>query len=274
MLNSFFVIPGYTFFYWGFTLPGRNAREFARHYGFRKGQQLKDIELVIDKKKYPAKLRLVRIRTKKFPARDVVQIYYNTKYETLKALRKLFIYSYAATINKTRPAIKELFELQHASKDVFIVKPFARQKTEFEGMLRFLEDKNIFDYWKKARKGKEPNSFFIDYSRKWLSVKELRANENRINVIYVLFHSKKKQLYVGKANRLGDRVKAGVGRIGLDADWDKFIYFEIDPEFSPFIEQIEAFTIRALSSLMPNDVGVQPLAERNARLVNRQLKKH
>ncbi len=271
MLQPFFVIPGYTFFYWGFTLPDRNAKEYSHHYGFRKGQQLKDIQLVIENKKYPAKLRLVRIRTTKFQARDVVQIYYNTKYETLKALRKLFIYSYASTINKTRPAIKELFEFVQVGRDVFKVAPIARQKTDFEGMFRFMEDKNVFDYWKKARSGKEPKSFFIDFARKWLPVTDLREHENRVNVIYVLYHSKKKQLYVGKANRFGDRVRAGVGRVGLDSDWDKFIYFEVDPEFSPFIEQIEAFTIRALSSLLPNDCGVSPLQDRNIKLVNRHL---
>ncbi len=91
-------------------------------------------------------------------------------------------------------------------------------------------------------------------------------------MIYVLYNSEKNQIYVGKANKFGDRVKKGEGRIGLDKDWDQFMYFEIDPEYSAFIEQIESFTIRALASVFPNDVGTEPLKlKRVIKLVNRQL---
>jgi len=68
-------------------------------------------------------------------------------------------------------------------------------------------------------------------------------------------------------------VQQGKGRIGLNEDWDKFMFFEIHPEFSHFIEQIEAFTIRSFAALMDNDVDITPLVDRNIKLVNRQLKK-
>lgn len=271
-LDSFYVIPGYTFFYWGFTLPKREYPSFGKHFGFKSGHLLHDIQINIAGKYYAAKIRLARIKTKRFPNRDVVQIYYDSEQETLKALRKLFIYSYAATISKSKSDLKELLELVHVSGNKFLVKVISRQRTDFESMFKFLEDKNIFDYWKDAKSGKRKN-FIIVHSSKWLSVDELREYENRVNVIYLLYNSRMNQLYVGKANRMGDRVKRGRGRVGLDKDWDKFMYFEIDPEFNPFIEQIEAFAIKIAASLLPNDVEVPQLKDRRARLVNRQLRK-
>jgi len=133
-----------------------------------------------------------------------------------------------------------------------------------------MEDKNLFDYW-KGRGRKVEEEFFVSSSPKWLDVRELDRYGNRINVIYLLYHSKNKQLYVGKANRLGDRVKKGVGRRGLANDWDKFMFFEVQPKYSNFLEQIEAFTIRAFASLISNDIGLFPLNENGVKLVNKQL---
>ena len=62
--------------------------------------------------------------------------------------------------------------------------------------------------------------------------------------------AKLKNIYIGKANLLGDRVKKGVGRVGLDKEWDKFMFFEVHPDYSMFLEQIESFTIRAFASLI------------------------
>ena len=33
-LDSFYVIPGYTFFYWGFTLPKKHYDEFIDLFNF------------------------------------------------------------------------------------------------------------------------------------------------------------------------------------------------------------------------------------------------
>ena len=41
----------------------------------------------------------------KYPERNVIQIFYDREYQTLKALRKLFIYSYASTIDKSKPKL-------------------------------------------------------------------------------------------------------------------------------------------------------------------------
>lgn len=217
---------------------------------------------------------MARIRTKKFANRDVIQIFYENEPETLKALRKLFMYSYATTINKTRSNLKELMELVPQNGNAFKIRTLARNKSDFDAMFNFLEDKNLFDYWKAYKSHREQKSFFIDYSRRWIPVRELANYRNRTNVIYLLYHSRTKCLYVGKANRLGDRVVRGQGRVGLRKDWDRFMFFEIHPEFNQLIEQIESFLIRTFASIIENEVKMVPLGDNRIRLVNRQLLTH
>ena len=282
-LDSFYVIPGYTFFYWGFTLPKKHYDEFIEFFNFDDKKLVDKISLKIDGKKYPAKIRMARINNKgtmkgrsdrKYPERNVIQIFWDKEYETLKALRKFFIYSYASTIDKSKPKLKEVMELIHVKNNEFRIKSISRQETDFDAMLKFMEDKNLFGFWREEiSKKKKKRNIFVDYSRKWIPASKVKDYANRNHIIYLLYHTEKKQLYVGKANIMGDRVQQGKGRIGLDKDWDKFMFFEIHPEFSHFIEQIEAFTIRSFASLVDNDVDITPLVDRNIKLVNRQLKK-
>lgn len=147
----------------------------------------------------------------------------------------------------------------------------AQQETEFDGILKYLEEKDLLEYWRKTNQT-EKATFLIDFARRWLPVSQLSEYEKRTNVIYLLYNSRTKQIYVGKANKLGDRVKKGRGRTGLDHDWDKFMFFEVNPEFVPLIEKIEAFTIRSLASILENDVDSVPLKDKNIKLVNRHLR--
>jgi hypothetical protein len=270
VLNSVFVVPGHTFFYWGFTLPKREEEDFTKFFEFKTRSLSTPIQLKVGGKFYGAKIRLAQITTSKHPNRNVVQIFYDTEFDTLKALRKQFIFSYATTIDKKKPKLKELFELEHLGENKFHVKVLSIQETDFDDMFRFMEDKNLFQYWKNA-KAEKNKSIFIDYSRKWILVDDANKYRNRSNVIYILHNKNSKQLYVGKANIFGNRVKKGGGRIGLDDDWDKFMFFEIDPDYANQLEQIEAFAIRILATVMNNDVKMIPLGEEVEKLVNRQL---
>ena len=76
---------------------------------------------------------------------------------------------------------------------------------------------------------------------------------------------------MGKANGLGERVKEGVGRGGLSRDWDRFMFFEIDPRYRAFIEQIETLLIRTFVALLHIDVGMAPFYKEGIKLVDRQL---
>lgn len=52
------------------------------------------------------------------------------------------------------------------------------------------------------------------------------------------------------------------------------MFFEINPEYNAFVEQIEAFVIRTFAALLTNEVGMTPLNDRDVALVNRQLISH
>ena len=270
-LNSFYVVPGYTFFYWGFKIVVPLENDFIKFFKLDEGIQNYSIKLIINGKKYDAKIRLTK-QDNKFVKRNVVQIYYDREYDTLKALRKLFIFSYAVTIDKKKPKLKELLEVIHVGENNFKIKPITKQETDFDAMLRFMEDKNLFAYWKNKDK-KKKTSIFLDYSRKWHDVDEVDKFRNRANIIYLLHHSVDKTVYIGKANNFGSRIRKGEGRIGLDKNWDKFMYFELNPDYNYLLDDIETFAIRFMASVMRNDVKVKSLLnDTKLKLVNKQLK--
>ena len=282
-LNSFYVVPAQTFFKWGFTIPKNHYSEYIKYFDFKEGNLVQLIKIKIDNKIYSAKARMARINNQGtgagrsnriYPVRDVVQIFYNKNYDTLKALRKLFIYSYATTIDlKSKPELKELLEFIHVKDDLFRIKAISKQKTDFDAMFKFMEDKNLFSFWKKEMSGsKKTENIFLDFSKKWINADKAHDYASRSNCIYLLFHTNKKKIYIGKANVFGDRVKKGQGRVGLDKDWDKFMYFEINPQFAMFLEQIEMFSIRLFASIIENEVGIKELKDKSIKLVNRQLK--
>ena len=283
-IDSFYVIPGYTFFYWGFTLPKKFYPDYINYFDFKSSNLNSDIILKIENKKFPAKIRMAQINNTgtsksrsnvKYPERNVIQIFYDREYQTLKALRKLFIYSYASTIDKSKPKLKEVLEFIHQKDNIFRIKPISRQETDFDEMFRFLEDKNLLKFWKDKDKKKKRENIILDYSRKWLNASEMSKtqNKNRNNVIYLLYHSTNRDIYIGKADVLGQRVKKGEGRVGLKSDWDKFMWFEINPDYNMFLEELEHFLIRTFASMLSNDVDIEPIINSKIKLVNRQLRK-
>lgn len=89
-----------------------------------------------------------------------------------------------------------------------------------------------------------------------------------------MYHSIDQNLYVGKANNFGSRVQKGKGRVGLKSDWDKFMWFEINPEYNMFLEELEHFLIRTYASILENQLSIKPIIKSKIELVNRQLKKN
>lgn len=283
-LDSFYVIPGYTFFYWGFTFPKKFNSDFISFFDLKEGHLVEKIEIKINGKLYPAKIRMTRINNSgKFEGRsdnqwrerNVVQVFYDREYDTLKALRKLFIYSYASTIDKSKPKLKEVLEFIHTDKNRFRIKVVSKQETDFDDMFRFMEDKNLFKYWKaKDSKKKKNDRIILNYARKWLKAEEVEKYKNRNNVIYLLYHSGDNHLYIGKANNFGARVQKNKGRVGLKSDWDKFMWFEINPDYNMFLEELEHFLIRTFASTLNSQLDVEPIIDSKIKLVNRQLKKN
>lgn len=272
-LRSFFVVPKYTFFYWGFTLPKDHYAEIKQYYNF-KNSKTKNIKLQIKGKEYDAKLLLSKnSATDKWQAREVIRINYLGSRDTLKALRKLFIYSYATTIDGSKPKLKELAEFIHIGENTFKVKVVSKQETEFDAMFNFLEDKNLFAFWQDENSNKKSkDKIFVDFSTKWLDKRELNKYKTRSNIIYLLHNSKENQIYVGKANIFGNRVKENSTRTAMKS-FNKFMYFELNPDYSFMLDNLETFSIRFLASMFENYINVEGLNLESMKLVNKQLKK-
>ena len=160
-LTSLFVVPAFAFFDWGFQF--RTYKDSAKavddeYVKFFKlldgGSQSAEITLKIGNKKYPAHIRLSKHRAGKtehsgsWRAMHRIRFTWDTKHETKKALRNLFLYAYVTTIDKSDPHLKELAEFVHMGGSEFKVKVVGKQVTEFDDMFRFMEDKNLFEFWR------------------------------------------------------------------------------------------------------------------------------
>ena len=280
-LSSLYVVPGYTFFYYGFTLQKAFYQEYIKHFDLTTSDRTKPIKLQIKNKVFNAKIRLVsqdnsgkskNRSSVQYPVREVLQIFWENELDTLKALRKLMIYSYASTRNKAKPKLKELLEFVHKDDNTFRLKILSKQETDFDEMFYFLEDKNLFAFWEDSKNKKPKDKLFISYSERWLDKSELKKYASRSNVVYILNNKNESQIYVGKANSFGNRVNDKSTRVAMD-EFDSFLFFELHPEYSFLLDEVENYSIRLFATIFSNMVNVKGLNLNNMRLVNKQIKK-
>ena len=280
-LSSLYVVPGYTFFYYGFTLQKAFYQEYIKHFGLSVSDRTKPIKLQIKNKVYDAKIRLVSIDNSgksknrssvEYPVREALQIFWENELDTLKALRKLMIYSYASTRNKAKPKLKELLEFVHKDDNTFRLKILSKQETDFDEMFYFLEDKNLFAFWEDSKNKKPKDKLFISYSERWLDKSELKKYASRSNVVYILNNKNESQIYVGKANSFGNRVNDKSTRVAMD-EFDSFLFFELHPEYSFLLDEVENYSIRLFATIFSNLVNVKGLNLDRMKLVNKQIKK-
>lgn len=265
---------------WGLTVP----KDFVRYFDPRKGVKLgsqKEINITWDKRKYKVKLCNVN---RKYGG--VYQIRWDSNKDFLKKLRKTFIQSYV--ILKSQ---KELFELSKSrvrkhfrtafsggQQEVLIFQPVGRWSVECEVFIKIesewnhlferLADQNVFGWlFEKNR------SYLVARSAPWFDVKDFKKHTEAANVIYYLASTKRKLLYIGKAEVLGKRVKPGRAHQGMPGDWDKFRYDILYPKYADILEKVEDHTIRAFASVLKNGKLFSSLNESKYRLVNKNWRK-
>ena len=167
---------------------------------------------------------------------------------------------------------KELLEFIHQKDNIFRVKVISKQETDFDQMFYFLEDKNLFAFYEDQNKSKKKDKLFIDYSDRWIPKKELKRYSSRANVIYILNNKDDDQIYVGKANTFGDRVKENSSRVAMEK-FDQFLFFELHPEYSFLLDEVENYSIRLFATIFSNLVNIKGLNLEKMKLVNKQIKK-
>ena len=52
------------------------------------------------------------------------------------------------------------------------------------------------------------------------------------------------------------------------------MWFEINPEYNNFLEELEHFLIRTFASILENQLDLTPIIDSQIQLVNRQLKRN
>lgn len=261
------------------TFPKRLYKEFQARKPLRLHTS-RHITILWDKKRYTARLN------HSSTAHTYLQIRYGHNPDLLRKFRKTFIQSYV--ILKSQ---KELYDVKAKTDDkqfrskltggqqeVLIVQPIDPETVKFSVFIRIvndwnalfqrLADENVFAWlFDKEKK------YLISRSTDWTKVKEFSSHKHKNNVIYYLAHTKKKLLYIGKAETLGARVKPGQKHQEMPGDWDCFRYDLIKPEFSNILERIEDHTIRVFASIMRNDKNYSSLNITPYKLVNRKWDK-
>jgi len=266
---------------WGFTIPKDHIKDFLAGKKIALGSS-REVFLIWDKKKYPVKLCFVN-RKKYNP---VYQIRWDNNKEFLKKLRRTFIQSYVNLKSQ-----KELFDITKKTKkyfrtqleggeqEVMIFHPinereikckvFIKIKNKWNTLFQRLADENVFGWIFE----KSDRKYLIQRSTNWIKVKDFNKHKNAVNVIYYLVNSKKKLIYIGKAEILGKRVKPGKQHQNMPGDWDLFRYDIVKPEFSNILERIEDHTIRSFASILKNNKDYPSLNISNFKLVNSNWKK-
>jgi hypothetical protein len=265
---------------WGLTIPQDYVKDFESRSKLRPGSR-RDIEIIWDNKIYPAKLCHVK-RTKYEP---VYQIRWDNNKSLLKKLRKTYIQSYV--ILKSQ---KELFDIEKekgehfrtqlsgGQQEVLILQPLGSKKIKFEVFIRIengwnalferLAEENVFGWlFDKKRK------YLISRSTQWINVKDFQKHTNAVNVIYYLANTKKKLLYIGKAEILGNRVTPGRDHQNMSGDWDKFRYDIVKLEYANILDKIEDHTIRSFASVLKNKKNYPSLEIGTYTIVNSNWKK-
>lgn len=261
---------------WGVTFPEEYIEDFGGGKLIEPGTSRK-VQIIWDNKKYFA--RLSNVKRKKY--KPVYQLRWDNNKEFLNKLRKTFIQSYI--ILKSQ---KELFDIDKKGKKYFRskflqealkIRPindkqikfevFIKIETEWNNLFERLAEENVFGWLFNKNK-----KYLISKSVNWHNVKDFNKHSNAVNVIYYLANTKKRLLYIGKAENFGNRVKPGRKHQNMPEDWNKFRYDIVKPEYSNILEKIEDHTIRAFASILENNKNY-PSLQLGFKLVNANWRK-
>ncbi|MCH8003312.1 MAG: GIY-YIG nuclease family protein [Nanoarchaeota archaeon] len=266
----------YSMFHWGVTVPKELEKPFYQGKKLKPGTQ-RNITIFWDNKQYDARLRLV----KRKEYSHVYQIRWDNHTEILNKVRNTFIHSYVileskheSLKQKSKKQFRSFFET--GQREVLKITPLNRNVFKFDTYIKIdlgfnqlferLANENVFG-WMFGKEKEE----FIQTSTPWYSIKELKNHIETKNVIYYLADTKNKELYIGSANVLGNRVKRNRSEI---PNWDKFRFDVIRNKYSKFLRRIENHIIRTVASLIKNIPSYSSLNISYYKLKNKKSLKY
>jgi len=261
---------------WGITFPNEIAAYFRKNRKDIKLGKGGDVQVVWDGKPYT-----LRLGNNNRRHGNVWQLRWDISKTFLKKVRRTFIQSYVVLKSQ-----RESFDLRKTQRKQFrtkllggqqevllfrVVNPktikcevFIQIKNDWNTLFERLADENVFE-WLSDKK----RHYLIAESKSWMSVRDFTKHAAAGNVVYYLANTKKKLLYIGKADHLGKRVKPGSRHQGMPVGWDRFRYDILRPEYAAILDKVEDHTIRAFAHVLKSKNGNSSLGVGSYRLVNR-----
>lgn len=263
-----------SFFKHGITIPNNHVEDFIFDSPVPLGAS-RDVTIIWKKKEYFARLSNVNRKG----ANSVYQLRWDQSKELLSSLKQEFIQSYFAIESQNFEAKeKQEYYITHllgGSQEVVIFKPidinhilletFIKIETPYDNIFKRLVEENVFGWLSNTTF----ENTFITKSTKWMDISELYKHENVNYVVYYLIDDTNKQIYIGSAIRLGDRVKPNRSEI---PDWNKFRYEIIHPKYHNMLREIEYHSIMNFARFFTNSGKLTSMQISDYTLVNKDYK--
>ena len=261
-------------FKYGVTIPKEYEEMFLKGHLLKVGDG-RNIKILFKGNEYNA--RIINVNRKK--TTNVYQIRWDSSSELINELKKEFIQSYFAimsdkynekNINKkySRTNLlggnQEVLIFKSIDYNIIELETFIKVETIYDNIFKEFVNRNVFGWISK-----EEYNQMITKSTQWFDIKELKKHEDIPYVVYYLVDDINKEIYIGSATRLGDRVKPGRSEI---PNWNKFRYEIVHPKYHKELRAIEYHSIMNFARFFKNNGNLKSLELSEYKLVNRDYK--
>lgn len=260
-----------SFFKYGTTIPKENVESFLFNTPINMGSS-RNVNLVWHDGIYPIKLCYTR------PKSPVYQLRWASNNELLVSLKKEFIQTYVAIESQNYKAKEDnkyyITKLMGGNQEVAILKPidintikfetFIKIETPYDDLFKRLVDNNVFGWIQSSNA-----TNLITKSTAWIDKTDLSRHVEEVYVIYYLIDDLNKHIYIGSAERLGDRVKLNRDVI---PNWNRFRYEIVHPDFHFLLRQIEYISIMNFARFFTNQGNLSSLNLSDYILINKDYK--
>lgn len=236
----------------------------------------KRINLIFNNKTYNATLSYKSRNSKNKKGKPYFQLTFNK--DLTKELRKEFIQTFMAIqseilslSNRDKYHItsdeinREVIQFKQISESDIEIISFLKIKTPYDNLFKTLIETNILDF-NQNKKSED----IIKYSSDWIPKDKLNNYKSIEYVVYYLVDEKNKEIYIGSATNLYERISIYRNEI---PEWNIFKYEVINPKFRDLLLRIEEHSIRAFASFLPTNIDTDTLNISTYKLNNRNWSK-
>lgn len=253
------------------TIPNIYIEYFINPSELESNKKSRELVITFKKKAYAAKFCFVHQSS----GRNVLQISYGK--ELKDSLKEEFIQTYFAIESQKLLKSKEKkfrTNLLGGNQEVVIFKyidessieliTFIKIETPYDNIFKKFVEQNVFGWLSEENKSQIITKYYP-----WKDIKELNKYVDTPFVVYYLIDEVKKEIYIGSAKRLGDRVKPGRHEI---PGWNKFMFETIHPDFHEYLKEVEYHSIMTFAKFFSNNGNRTTLNISDYKLVNKDYK--